>query len=424
VTRSRLLGSSIVAAVVVPGIAAAILWIVPSSEYLFLPDPARPVDPLVSVPDERQAADPDGAGIYMVDVNVRQARLFERLFPEIHDGATLVPAHVFNPTGEPEKVRRQQSLDEMSASQKVAVAVALRHLGYDVEATGAEVLTVRVGSPADGVIEPGDVVVKTKGKTVHGPQDLFDAMAGHRPGEPVAITVRRNGEARDLRVGTTTAPDDPKRAIMGITVEPSFHFPVNVHINAGNVGGPSAGLAFALDIVDEIRHNLDRGRRIVVTGALSLDGRVSEIGGIEQKTIGAREAGADLFLVPDANAADARTYARGLRIVPVSTFSEALSVLTTGELSLLTTNERKRAEIPNFHPRAGGGLPMMPRWWGPLNVGRSRAMTATSGGPSCARFPVTLRAPRFAPQTAWQHRSSPPSSRGRPSPRPRNSLLG
>jgi Lon-like protease len=328
VTRTRALGIWIVATVAALGVAAAVLWIVPSSEYLFLPDPARPVDPLVSVPHEDTSED-TGGGIYMVDVSVRKARLFERVFPGIHEGATLVPARVFNPTGEPEKVRRQQSFAEMSVSQRIAIAVALRHLGYTVDATGAEVVTVRVGSPADGMIEPGDVVVRAKGKPIHGPQDLFDAMAGHHPGDPVSITVQRKGRARDLRVGTTEAPDDPSRAIMGITVEPAFHYPVDVHINAGNVGGPSAGLAFALDVVDELGDDVDHGRRVVATGEISLDGTVSEIGGIEQKTIGAREAGANLFLVPDGNAAEARKYAKGLRIVPVSTFDEALSSLAT-----------------------------------------------------------------------------------------------
>ena len=130
---------------------------------------------------------------------------------------------------------------------------------------------------------------------------------------------------------TATRADDqnPKRAVVGILIEQSadIRLPVQVKINAGSIGGPSAGLAFALDIVDESGHDVDGGRRIVVTGALGLDGTVEEIGGIEQKTIAARQAHADLFLVPDANAAAARRYADGLKVVPVSTFQEALSVL-------------------------------------------------------------------------------------------------
>jgi PDZ domain-containing protein len=103
---------------------------------------------------------------------------------------------------------------------------------------------------------------------------------------------------------------------------------VDVSIDAGSIGGPSAGLAFALGIVDELgEDDLTDGRTVVVTGELALDGTVIPIGGVKQKTIGAKEAGADLFIVPDANAEEARKYADGLEIVAVSNFDEALAAL-------------------------------------------------------------------------------------------------
>jgi PDZ domain-containing protein len=106
--------------------------------------------------------------------------------------------------------------------------------------------------------------------------------------------------------------------------------PLQVDIDLGRVGGPSAGLAFALDIIDELGPtDIDHGERVVATGELDLDGNVHEIGGIKQKTIGARDADADVFLVPDANAAAARKYADGLRIVAVSDLDEALHALAT-----------------------------------------------------------------------------------------------
>ena len=105
---------------------------------------------------------------------------------------------------------------------------------------------------------------------------------------------------------------------------------MKVRIDAGSIGGPSAGLAFALDIVDESGHDVDDGRRVVVTGALALDGSVEPIGGVEQKTVAARQAHADLFIVPQGNVAEARRYAGGLRVLPVSTFKQALSVLASG----------------------------------------------------------------------------------------------
>ena len=102
---------------------------------------------------------------------------------------------------------------------------------------------------------------------------------------------------------------------------------MDIEIDAGAIGGPSAGLAFALDIVDELGEDIDRGRKIVATGELTIDGEVLPIGGVKQKAIGAHEADADIFLVPDANYEDARKAVDDLEIIPVSTFDEALSVL-------------------------------------------------------------------------------------------------
>jgi PDZ domain-containing protein len=312
------------------GALVGVLWIIPSDHYLYLPDPALEVDPLVSVPDENEDESPAKGGIYMVDIIVRRAQLFERLFPEIHAGAELVPEHVVNPAGVSESERRQESLSEMSASQQVAIAVALRSLGHDVDPRGAEVARVLPDAPAEGKLEVGDVIVEASGKKVSSPTELFDVMRSHRPGTPVRLEIRRDGRLREIVVGTRSAGGGEKRAIVGIIVQPEFRFPVGVNIDAGRIGGPSAGLAFALDIVDELGRDLDRGRRIVVTGTLSLDGTVGEIGGIEQKVVGARLVDADIFIVPVDNEAEARRHAEGLEIVAVEDFEDALSALATG----------------------------------------------------------------------------------------------
>jgi Lon-like protease len=307
-------------------VVGAVLFLVPSDHYLFLPDPARPVDPLISVPGEKKGA--ERGGLLMVDILVRRATIFERLFPGIEKGSSLVPSELVKPAGVSEDERRRQSLREMTASQKIAVAVALRSLGHKVP-TETEVASVERGSPADGTLREEDVILKARDKPVRSPLELFDVMEGHRPGEMVKLTIRRDGSVRELEVGTRSADDDPDRAVMGVFVEVEIDPPLNVRIDAGEIGGPSAGLAFALDIVDELGRDVDGGRRIAVTGALDLDGTVSAIGGIKQKTIGARQAEADLFLVPAENAAEARRYAEGLEIIAVRTFAQALANLAT-----------------------------------------------------------------------------------------------
>ena len=218
----------------------------------------------------------------------------------------------------------------MSAAQEIAAAVALRELGYHVTSGGVEVSAIDVGAPADGVLKPGDVILAAEGKDISTPDDLRRVMADVTPGETVSLRIDRAGTERTVTVGTKASTDKPPRAIMGILIEPKLDLPVKISIDTGQIGGPSAGLAFALDIIDELGPNdIDHGKRVVATGEIALDGRVEEIGGIKQKTFGARDAHADVFLVPDANAAGARKYANGLRIIPVSNLSEALHALAT-----------------------------------------------------------------------------------------------
>lgn len=312
-------------------VAAGVLWLVPSDHYIVLPDRARPVDPLVSVPGEDE--EQESAGIYMVDVRVGRANLFERLFPGVYDGAELVPESVLNPVGVSDRQRRTSSLNQMSRSQQIAITVALRELGrqVSVEAAGAEVVLVTPGAPADDELLVGDVVVEARGEPIATTVDLRQAMRPVRPGSAVELTVRREGEEVELSVGTQASQQGPRRAVMGVQVRDAqeFDFPLDVEIDAGSVGGPSAGLAFALEIVDELGSDLEDGRRVVATGEITLAGDVLAVGGIRQKTIGAREAGASVFLVPDANAAEAREQAGDLEIVPVSDFDEALTALAT-----------------------------------------------------------------------------------------------
>ncbi|MGH3036383.1 MAG: S16 family serine protease [Gaiellaceae bacterium] len=316
------------AVVVVTGLA---LTFIPSDHYLVLPDRARPTDPLVSVPGEERGSADDG-GIYMVDVRVGRANLFERLFPGVREGADLVPERVINPEGVSDTQRRRSSLNEMSRSQLIAITVALRQLGreVDIEAVGAEVVLVQPNAPADGELEVGDVIVAAQGEDVTSTSDLQRAMSDLAPGDEASLTVERGEDEQiDLTLPTRASDQDPERAVVGVQVQDAedFHFPVDIEIDAGSIGGPSAGLAFALDIVDELGEDVDGGRTVVATGELTLEGDVLPIGGIKQKVIGARQAGADVFLVPDRNAADARAAAEGLEIIAVSDLDEALSAL-------------------------------------------------------------------------------------------------
>jgi Lon-like protease len=310
----------------------AVLYIAPSDDYIFLPDTAQPLAPKVVVQGERP--DRNGGGIYFVEVHIRKASILESHFPGLHEGATLIPANEFVPRGTSEKQRFQEDLQDMRRSQRIAAAVALRQGGYHVKVVpiGVLVTTVFGGTPASGKLRPGDVVVAVDGTRVLRPEALGRRIRAHKPGTTVRLRVRRDKASLQIALRTIRSPDDRTRAIVGIGIEQAatIHLPLKVQIDLGRVGGPSAGLAFALDVLNELGRDVDHGLKVAATGEIALDGSVRPIGGAKQKTIGARRAHVDAFLVPAGeNAVEARRYARGLRIIPVSSFRQALQALAT-----------------------------------------------------------------------------------------------
>jgi Lon-like protease len=327
ITPARLVVTGIVLFAV-----AAVLWVYPSNEYIFLPDEAHPVAPLVVVQGGSDPKPP--GGIYFVDVIVRKASVLERLLGGLHEGAELREPQDVVPPGVNDAQRRQLDLREMRRSQQVAAAVALRALGRKVVArqTGALVAAVEAGRPAVGKLRPTDVIVAIEGKRVRSHLDVFRAMQGRKSGDVVRFTVRRSDGLHVVSIKTVAAGRGSNRAIVGVLLEPEYDIklPVRVRIDAGNVGGPSAGVAFALDVMEELGRDVDRGHKIAATGEIFLDGRVGPVGALKQKTIGAREAGVDVFFVPAGeNAREAKRYAKGLRVVPVETFPQVLRVLAT-----------------------------------------------------------------------------------------------
>jgi PDZ domain-containing protein len=157
-------------------------------------------------------------------------------------------------------------------------------------------------------------------------------MSTKAVGDPVRFTVRRGAKTETVEMRTVATESGPRRAIVGVLLAQAtdIRLPRAVSIDAKGVGGPSAGLAFALDVMEELGRNVDGGLKIAATGELFLNGDVGPIGGVKQKTVGARQAGVDAFLVPAGdNAREARKYADGLRIIPVKSFQQALEALKT-----------------------------------------------------------------------------------------------
>ena len=330
-TLARAAGAGLLLAV----IALSVLYLIPSSNYyVFLPDRAHPLEPLVSIDGEHPAT--AKGGVYFVDVRFRKAHLLEDLLGRpLARGATLLPKRDVLGDATPSQAQ-QIDVTEMQDSQKIAAAVALKRLGYHVPVQLPRVVIRGVlrKAPAGRVLRPGDKLLAVNRKQVHSLGRLHQLISSHRPGDSLVVTYSRSGRVVTAPIRTIASLDDKRQAALGILVDEAGgsvgKLPVKIRINIQDVGGPSAGLAFALDLTEELGHDVDRGYKVAATGELALDGSVLPIGAAKQKTIGAREAGVDVFLVPaGSNAKVARRYANGLKIIPVQSFPQALHALAT-----------------------------------------------------------------------------------------------
>jgi PDZ domain-containing protein len=310
-------------------LAIVIAWLVPANGYeLLLVDPAHPVAPLVRISGHRVSHPP--GSVYFVDVRERRAQLIERLVPWVRsDGSSLVRTPPISSALE----QRIAQVD-MTDSQKIAPYVALRLLGYRVKtrSSGVIVLDVQRSAPSAKVLSPNDIIVAVNGHAVPTVTELRALLSHKHPGDRVTIRFRHQGQTRLATVRTVSNPAEPGRALIGIDASDDLKvkLPFPVVISVPGVTGPSAGLAFALEILRQLGRNVTHGRKVAATGELAPDGRVLPIGGVKQKTLGARRAHVDVFLVPAGeNAREARKYADGLQIVPVENIQQALRALAT-----------------------------------------------------------------------------------------------
>jgi PDZ domain-containing protein len=220
--------------------------------------------------------------------------------------------------------------------------VALTELGYDVTliGTGAEVIDTVPSSAADGVLRGGDVIIELDGVPVEFRSDVLDMLEGREVGDEVALVIERpieaseEDEVEDIELVLVLGPhtDDPDRPMIGILLdnhEPIIEFPVEVEIDSQNIGGPSAGLMFTLQIMNQLTEDdITAGLRIAGTGTINRDGTVGPIGGVQQKVYGAIEAGADVVFVPADNY-DAAISAAGdnIDVVRVETIDDPVEYL-------------------------------------------------------------------------------------------------
>ena len=253
-----------------------------------------------------------------------QFNVFTALRAWLDPHEAVVPqSEIFAP-GQSQQQVTQQDQVQMTSSQESATAAALHQVGIAYQ-TVAEVVSVKKGLPAYGKLKPGDLITAVDGQPVTGTTRLTTLIKAHA-GQPITVTFRRGGTTQHTQV---TAAQVDGRPVLGVEVQDHYQFPFTVTIQIGQIGGPSAGTMFALGIIDKIStENLTGGKFIAGTGEISANGVVSPIGGIQQKMIAARDAGATVFLAPAGNCSDTRgAVPAGLRVVKISTLSGAVSAL-------------------------------------------------------------------------------------------------
>jgi PDZ domain-containing protein len=319
-------------AVVVAAVLAAVL---PVPYVILSPGPtlntlgtASGGKPLIQITGHE--VNPTAGNLNMVTVNYQggpgdEINIFTALRAWVSPHDAVVPqAEVFG-TGQTQQQVQQQDTTQMTTSQLTATAAALTELKIPYR-TQAQVVSTEQKMPAAGVLKPGDVITAVNGQpvTLNGLSARISAVGtGHR----LQLTLSRGGKI--LHLALTVAKGTHGRPAIGVLVQPKYTFPFNVNISVGNIGGPSAGLMFALGIIDKLGSvNLTGGRFIAGTGEIMPNGAVIPIGGIQQKMAGARAQGATVFLSPAANCPDAvGAVPAGMRLVKVSTLSGAVSAL-------------------------------------------------------------------------------------------------
>jgi PDZ domain-containing protein len=296
--------------------------------YSIGPGPARELAPLIRIADHPVYR--SSGRFVMTSVHVDQLNGIGVLAAWLDPNRAVVRRDVIYAPGESDQEEARRAISDMDQSKLDAAYVVLKELDDYPKDHGEGVLIESVvpGCAADGELFPGDMVTAIDGRSIGGMRAASDAIQSSPSGSTLTFDVTVDGEPE--HIGLVREPCGGDRdPLVGVRMIPSFPFPIT--ISSGEVGGPSAGLMWAVTLYDLLTPgDLTGGRTIAGTGVIGLDGGVHAIGGIAEKIVAAREAGADVLLLPKGNLAEARAAGvEEIRLVPVASFDEALSWLRT-----------------------------------------------------------------------------------------------
>jgi PDZ domain-containing protein len=287
--------------------------------------------PMIQIPMEETF--PTEGALDMLTVSIRGNRedlpnWLEIAAAYFDPSRAVVPVDEVYPLGVTIEDSNEQGRVDMENSQKEAIAAALTNLGHEIPST-LNVVETQEGGPAEGVLLPGDVILTVNGKSFPDVTGLRAEIAANGIDRTADIVVERDGVEQTLRIEPVMSEGEDPAPIVGIIVGSDYEFPFTVTIQLENVGGPSAGMMFALGIIDKLTPGaLNGGENVAGTGTISSTGEVGPIGGIRQKLYGAQGAGADWFLAPTSNCDEVTGHIpAGLTVFAVDTLDEALTAL-------------------------------------------------------------------------------------------------
>ena len=280
----------------------------------------------------------DGS-LYQLTVRRDEANVLIYFWSLINDSYDLYPRDVILPDGVTPKELSEISIQNMRTSENVAIAVALKNVGYEISSKGDGVAVVGIldDSPVKDKLKKGDLLNSINSKNISSATEFISTLRTYSIGETVSIGLLReiDGNKKTLTIETTLIEHveyegEPMVGFLATTVNERFDFPFEIDIKTGNVGGPSAGLMMALNVYNNlIPEDLTNSMIVAGTGTIEIDGSVGPVGGIKQKVIAAKKAGAELILVPVANFDEAKIFeTEETAVVAVDSFSEALSVIS------------------------------------------------------------------------------------------------
>ena len=271
---------------------------------------------------------PDGE-LLMLTVVSQDVNVFEALIAGIDPTIDLVPKAALRRAGESDEAYRNRVLQQMEDSNFRSIFVALDYLGYEMVPTEVVINEFVEGVPAESVLELGDTIIAVNGVAVAQVDDIRQVTEGMSVGDILEMTVDRGGVEVEVDVELAEREDEPGVPMIGVVLGELTEPPFPLSIQAGDVGGPSAGMMHALAIIDTLTEGeLTKGHVIAGTGTIKVDGTVGNIGGIRQKVVGAEAAGATYILVPQGNYNTALTAERStIEIVPIATINDAIEFL-------------------------------------------------------------------------------------------------